>query len=289
MRKQVFALAVALASLGATKSTSFVDDHSLNDAQRYDRCLKLAHDNPDFADEQALAWHDAGGGPAAMHCSAVALVQLKQYAQAAFKFDALARESDAGGAGIRADLLDQAGNAWILAGQPENAEASLGAALNLGNRSADVYADRARARAMKKNWAGAESDLNAALKVDPDRADLLVLRASARHALGQRTQARADIDQAIALDPKYGEALVERGAMKLESGDRNGARGDWQVVLVVQPNSPAADTARMYIEKLELGGQKARRPMRPKSTPTPKAPPGQSPPVHNVFPAPGTP
>ena len=47
----------------------------------------------------------------------------------------------------------------MLAGQPEDAEASLSAALTLTPQDADLLADRARARAMKKDWRGAERDL----------------------------------------------------------------------------------------------------------------------------------
>src|SRR5258708_5714540 len=180
-----------LVALSGVAHASFVDDRALNDSQRYDLCLKQAHEDAGKTYEEALAWHDAGGGPAAIHCSAVALVQLKQYSQAGFKLDALAREHDAGDAELRANLLDEAGNAWILAGQPENAEASLSAAMELGDESADIFADRARARAQKKDWAGAVSDLSAALSKDPGRPDLLVLRGSARPALAQRRDARA--------------------------------------------------------------------------------------------------
>ena len=276
---RVAAIALGLSSLGASNA-SFVEDRSLSDEQRYDLCLKGAHDDAAATYEQALAWHDAGGGAAAIHCSAVALVQLKAYAQAAFKLDALARESSAGGSDLRAQLLEEAGNAWILAGQPENAEASLTSAIELGDRGADVFGDRARARAEKKDWAGAELDLSSAISSDPNRPDLLVLRASARHALGKRKQARSDIDRALLIAPKFAEALVERGAMKLESGDRSGAREDWQAVLTTQPKSAAADTARQYIEKLELGSAKA--PTQPKPPTTPRS--QRSPtPLHDVY------
>jgi tetratricopeptide (TPR) repeat protein len=262
----------------AAVSRAFYDDPGLNDRQRYNRCLKLAHDDSDTAYEQALAWHDAGGGPAAVHCSAVALFQKKHFGEAAFKFDQLAHGRDTGDADLRADLLDQAGNAWLLAGQPENAEASFAAAIGLGARGADVYADRARARGLRKDWSGADADLTVALSKDEYRSDLLVLRASARHALGRRKEARNDIDQALEFDPHYADALVERGAMKLEAGDKAGARADWTLVLAVQPKSPAADSARMHIERLEFsGGNSAQR----KPT-TPHSPPDQSRPSRTV-------
>ena len=275
--QRMLAALFLMPTLASAAPLPFYNDPSLSDRQRYDRCLKLAHDDADSAYEQALAWHDAGGGPAAVHCSAVALFQQKHFAEAAFKFDQLAHARDTGDVDLRADLLDQAGNAWLLAGQPENAEASFAAAINLGARGADVFADRARARGLRKDWSGAEADLTIALSKDEFRSDLLVLRASARHALGRKKEARADIDQALELDPHYADALVERGAMKLEAGDKQGARADWKLVLVLQPKSPAADSARMHIEQLELNGRAA-----PRKPPTRPVPPDQSRPSRTV-------
>ena len=256
---------VALA-LSAAHAASFIDDKSLNDEQRYSRCLDLAKSDPDNAYELALAWHDAGGGPGAIHCSAVALIQLKHFDAAATKLDLLARERDTGDADMRVQLLDQAGTAWLLAGQPENALASFSAAINLGNADSDLLSDRARAYAMVKNWAGAESDLTKALARDQYRADLLVLRGSARHAMGHKADALADFNQALDMDPHYADALVERGAMKLEAGDVKGARADWQVILATQPRSPAADEARQRIEQLELNLKKPAPPKKPAPT-----------------------
>jgi tetratricopeptide (TPR) repeat protein len=262
-RKIAGPLALAACIFGSTAhADNFVNNPRLDDSAKYEACLKLAHTDPDTTYEDALQWQDAGGGAAAVHCSAVALVQLKHYDAAATKLDDLARAPTSGSAGLREQLLDQAGNAWLLAGQPENAEASLSAAIDMGGRSADLYADRGRARGMRKDWAGAEADLTVALSYDEYRSDLLVLRGSARHALGKRKQARADIDAALDVDPRYADALVERGAMKLEDGDKNGARADWTVVLATQPNSPAADSARMHIEQLEIASR-VKKPIHP--------------------------
>jgi len=258
----IFGVCISVASLSAAHADTFVDNPGIDDSKKYEECLKLAHTDPDTAYEDALRWHDAGGGAAAIHCSAVALVQLKHYDAAATKLDQLARAPTSGSAGLREQLLDQAANAWLLAGQPENAEASASAAIDMGGQSADLYGDRARARGLRKDWAGAEADLNTALSFDQYRSDFLVLRASARHALGKRKQARADIDAALDIDPRYSDALVERGAMKLEDGDRNGARADWTLVLQTQPNSPAADSARMHIEQLEIAA-KPKKPTHP--------------------------
>ena len=68
----------------------------------------------------------------------------------------------------------------MLAGDADRAVASFSNALTLSANDADLYADLARAQAMKKSWGEAEADLNEALALQPRRADLLVLRASAR-------------------------------------------------------------------------------------------------------------
>jgi tetratricopeptide (TPR) repeat protein len=263
MRRFLIPVLLALAMTPAFAAPSFVDDKSLDDAQRYRSCLDLVRNDANTAFELAQQWHDAGGGAGAEHCTALALVQMKSYNAAAAKLDQIARERDVS-PDMRAELLDQAGNAWLLAGQPENAIASFSAAINLGANDADVLSDRARARGMLKDWAGADTDLTAALAKDQYRADLFVLRASARHAMGKKAEAQADIAHALDVDPHYADALVERGAMKLEDGDKAGARADWQIVLATQPNSPAADSARERIEQLELGQ---------KSSPPRKAPP----------------
>ena len=220
--------------------------------ERYGRCLALAQSRPQAAFDAALAWHDEGGGAAAAHCAAVALVGLGHYAEAALKLDALARDPAAGETANRAAILDQAGNAWLLAGQPEKAFMSFSGALKLTPADVDILSDRARAKAMRKDWAGADADLTAALVRDPNRPELLVLRASARRAEGRPHEAWADVEEALRLRPNFAEALVERGAIKFDAGDKAGARADWQKVLRQAGDSPAGDSARKHIEQLDF-------------------------------------
>lgn len=242
----------------ATAGASPLDDPSLAGQTRYDRCLDLARKAPQSAFDAALEWKDEGGGAAAEHCLAVALVGLKHYGEAGYRLDHLAHDRTAGDAPTRAMILDQAGNAWLLAGQPEDAEASFSAALKLTPGNPDILADRARARAMKKNWYGADADLTAALTRAPNRPELYVLRASARRALGKTKAALADLETALRLKPNYDEALVERGAMRFDAGDKAGARADWRTVIMEAPDSPAGDAARQHIQELELGAPEGR-------------------------------
>ena len=236
----LLACAPAVAAPGAVEG--------FDDSSRYQQCIALTKTNAQGAYNQALAWHSAGGGSSAEHCGALALVQLGRYVEAAPKLDALAQQLGSKPA-LRAQLYDQAGNAWLLAEDALRAETAFSNALTLAGRDVDVLADRARARAMRKDWSGAETDLSAALTVDPDRSDLLVLRASARHAGGKKAPARADIDRALDIFPNYGDALVERGAMKFEDGDTKGADADWQQVIKLAPKSRAAALAGEYLSQ----------------------------------------
>lgn len=193
----------------------------------YSGCVKLTQTNPNKALSEARDWLDTGGGAAASHCMALALSSLRQYAKAAAVFEDLAKRDDIGGFRAQAPLWDQAGNAWLLAGDAKNAERAFGAGLALTPNDIDLRTDRARARAKRQDWFGTEADLSAALLIDQKRVDLLVLRASARRAMGHKTDAAVDILRALTLKPGNPGALVERGSMKYEVGDWYGARKDW--------------------------------------------------------------
>jgi len=197
---------------------------------------------------EAEQWSAAGGGGASLHCAALALVELKRYSEAAQALENAARIT--AGVAAKADLFDQAGNAWLLAGDPAKAENTLTTAIALAPKDEDILADRARARGTAKDWSGAFADLTAVIALDPDRADIYVLRASALHAEGKKPEARADIARALTIYPAYPEALVERGAMRLESGDAAGARADWQQAAREAPDSDAGQTARARLRQL---------------------------------------
>jgi tetratricopeptide (TPR) repeat protein len=220
-------------------------------APDYRACVAKVAKTPDDAFEDALQWRSQGGGAPAEHCAALALLALKQPARAASRLDAIARAPGRETAATRAVLFGQAGNAWLLARRGREAEASFTSGLKFTPRSADLLMDRARARAMLRNWAGADTDLSTALGIGV-KPELYVLRASTRRALNRMRDARADIDAALYLNPRYADALVERGSMKLIAGDKQGARRDWLQVLLIAPKGPAGDEARRRIEDLEI-------------------------------------
>ena len=219
------------------------------DPQHYRLCLNTSASNPSAGLIDAETWAKAGGGVPALHCGAVALIGLKRYAEAGTRLDRLAAAKDLPDMSFRTELFDQAGNAWLLAGDGAKAVQSFSAALALSAGDPDLFADLARAQAMRKNWQEVELDMNAALQITPHRADLLVLRASARRALQRYAEARADINLALKLKPNDGGVLVESGLLRRQMGDVGGARRDFQAAL----KTGAAAEAKENLDALGPG------------------------------------
>jgi tetratricopeptide (TPR) repeat protein len=221
------------------------------EAEHYARCMEAARVTPQAAFDDANAWRIAGGAHPAEHCADVALIGLGRYAEGAGKLEALADTMTKGPVELRAQVLDQAGQAWLLAGEPARTVAVLTAALAITPDDPDLLIDRAEAHAGEKNFREAIVDLDNALKIDGKRIDALVFRASAHRSLEQYDLARRDIDAALRLAPDYPDALLERGNIRGVTGDQAGARKDWQRVVQVAPNSAADGAAKANLAKLD--------------------------------------
>jgi Tfp pilus assembly protein PilF len=241
-------LAVALVTaLPLTAWAAIGTGRAPSDSVHYRSCLSASSLNPGAALTDAEAWAKAGGGVPAQHCAALALVNLKRYAEAAGRLDRIAADRGVPDISFRVALYDQAGNAWLLAGDGAHAVQSFQAALALSAGDPDLFADLARAQAMRHDWHEVDLDLNAALQLSPHRADLLVLRASARRALQRYAEAQADIALALKLRPGDSDALVESGLLRKQLGDLGGARRDFRAAL----KTATGETAAQAKENLE--------------------------------------
>jgi tetratricopeptide (TPR) repeat protein len=225
------------------------------EAATYERCMKLARQNPDEARSLAQSWHERGGAHPADHCAAVALIGLKQYKEAALRLEALAQAMTTAPAGLRAEVLDQAGQAWGLADDPVRAYAAAGAAVALEPKDPDLLIDRAQAAAAVGYYDKAVADLDRVLKADPSRVDALIYRASANRALDRLDPALADAEKAIARAPNSAPALLERGNIRRLKGDNEGARQDWERVGLLAPGSQADMAAKANIEHVQSNGE----------------------------------
>lgn len=219
------------------------------DAATYEHCMKLTRQDPAAAQKLAQAWREHGGKHPADHCAAVALIGLKEYKEAANRLEALAQAMTTAPA-LRAEVLDQAGQAWGLAGDPVRAYAAAGAAVALQPNDPDLLIDRAEAAASAGFFDKAVTDLDHVLKAYPNRVDALIYRASANRALDRLDPALADIEKALAEAPNSAAAVLERGNIRRLKGDSEGARQDWQRVGQLAPGSQADMAARANIEHL---------------------------------------
>ncbi|HEY1300585.1 MAG TPA: tetratricopeptide repeat protein [Stellaceae bacterium] len=228
-------------------------------AQTYARCMKLAKSDPVAAETLAQGWQKKGGAHPADHCAAVALIGLGKYRDGADRLDALAKAMEKAPLSLRADVLDQAAQAWLLAGEPVRAYGDATAAIGLAPNNPDLLVDRAEAAASAGYFDKAVADLDRVLKTDPHRVDALVYRASAYRALDRLDPALADIEAALKRAPDSAAALLERGDIRRLKGDLAGAHRDWEQVGKVAPGSQADMAARANIEHLALEEKAAKQ------------------------------
>ena len=219
-------------------------------AKQYQHCITLARTSPDEGYQEGLAWATMGGGEAARHCQAVAMIGRRQYEEGASKLEELARGGHAPDR-VRAGMFAQAGQAWLLAHQPDRAFSAQTEALLLAPGAPDLLIDRAQSQAEQKDYSGALNDLNQALSTTPDRVDALTFRATARRYLDDMAGAKADVLRALQLDSHYQDAWLEDGIEKRLEDDREGARRSWDNVMSLAPSSDAAVTAKRDLELLD--------------------------------------
>ena len=219
-------------------------------AALHDRCVEFVRAHPKEGLERAKLWAQQGGGFYADHCVAMALYSLRDYAAAADRFQTLATAMMGMPTAERAQVLDQAGQAWLAAEQPDRAKAAFDAALQLNGEDADLLIDRAEAYAELKRYWDALDDLNRAIDLAPDRADAYIYRGAAYRHLDTLDLAMQDVQHGLSLAPDSPTGLLERGILRRLKGDIDGAREDWERVEKLAPDSPAEKAATIDLAKL---------------------------------------
>lgn len=223
----------------------------IDGANEYKACLTLAKKNPEAGWEEALAWQSLAGGEAARHCAAVALIGLGKYEEAASRLETLANESVREDS-VRAEMLAQAAQSWLMAGNVMRADSAQRGALVLSPGNPDILVDHAVLLAQVHHYAEAADVLTRVLRSQPNRVEALTLRASAFRFLDNIPGAEDDVNQALKLDPDFPDALLERGILKRLRGDDSGARADWIRAIDLAPEAESADLARKNLEKLDV-------------------------------------
>ena len=216
----------------------------------HDKCVAEAENDPRTALARAKQWSNQGGGFDADHCAAMALYDMKHYAEAANAFGRLARDMTTASPADEARIYDQAGQAWLVAEQPLSAKAEFDAALRLSPNDPDLLIDRAEAYAELQKYWNAIDDLNRASDLAPKKAEIFAYRAAAYRAVDALQMARDDIDRNFGLAPNNPTGLLERGNIRRVEGDIAGARRDWLSVTKIAPGSASAAAARENLARL---------------------------------------
>lgn len=219
--------------------------------EEYRICLTLAKQKPEDGWEEALAWQSLGGGEAARHCAAVALIGMGKYGEAATRLETLANESVREDS-MRAEMLAQAAQAWVLEGNVQRADSAQRAALTLSPDNPDLMMDQAVLLAQLGHYREAVDNLSKVLRVQPNRVEALTLRASAFRYLDNLPGAVDDIANALNLEPGFPDALLERGILHRLNGEDAAARADWLKAIDLAPDGAAADSARGNLAKMDV-------------------------------------
>jgi tetratricopeptide (TPR) repeat protein len=239
-------LLVLLTGLAAPATAQRIDE-----AAEYGACMAEARRDPQSAFDRAVGWRGLGGGEAADHCAATALIGIGQYGEAARRLESLAQTTRRPPA-FRAQVLSQAAQAWMLDGNAGQAEVLLSVAVAIEPDNADIRIDRSFAYAALGRYEEAIGDLDRALVLAPNRADAYAYRASARRLTDDLGGATSDAERALSLDPNSPEGLLERGIIRRLKGDNAGARADWMKIIALTPDSDAARAAQANVEKMDL-------------------------------------
>ena len=226
-----------------------------NPGRTYQLCLNLAHNQPDKGIELAGKWVGLGGGEPAKHCQALSLVGLKEYGEGATRLEQIAVQSQQDSA-VRASMLAQAGQAWLMQGEPTRAYAAQSLALKIvpqgSKQHMEILIDRAGTLADAAKYQDVITDVTAALRIDPTNATALAYRAAAHRYLGDTDEALTDAESAVRSDPTNLGALLERGNLYRMKKRLADARKDWLKILEIDPDSGAADSARINIEHMDV-------------------------------------
>lgn len=239
----------SLAAAQAPQGTPAPD--TLDPAKTYRLCLDTARAYPEQGNEFAGKWVGLGGGEPAKHCQAVAMLGMRAYPEAATRLEDLAQSSKRDNA-VRAGLLAQAAQAWLLAEDTTRAYAAQTSALQLLPGDATLLVDRATILAAAKNYWDAIDDLNAAIAASPNNAEALAFRASAYRMVEAEDLAMEDAERAVAVNPDGLDGLLERGILYRLKGRDAEARKDWLRILELNPASDTAKAARANIEKMDV-------------------------------------
>lgn len=215
---------------------------------RYRACLAQTRSAPALAVGQAQAWLESGGGIDAAQCLGLAWSAQEKWPEAAAAFEAAARDAESRQDRRRGDLLVEAGNAWLAAGDPARAgkafEAALGTRLLAPQLEGEVHLDLARTAVALNDPGGARLHVDKGLAMVPKDAFAWYLSAALARRQGDLGLAREHIAKAAGLAPDDAAILLEAGNIAGVSGEKDAALGLYARAARIAPQSEAGKAAK---------------------------------------------
>lgn len=225
------------------------------DRSRYNACLAQVKLDPGRAIAMAQGWRVEGGGVMARHCLALAHAARNQWDEALKDYEGAATMSESARDGQALALWQQAGEAAMLAGQPEPAVRYLTRALGTPGgveASAKVQASlrvsRAEALVDLKRNSEAAADLDAATRLDPDVRYGWLLKATLARRMSDLKTAEAAILEAGKREPDSADVQLEAGNIAAAGGNDKLAREAWLAAAQADPDGPAGKAAQAALQ-----------------------------------------
>jgi tetratricopeptide (TPR) repeat protein len=224
---------------------------------RYRACLALTRAAPAQAVGQAQAWLGSGGGIEAAQCLGLAWAAQEKWPEAAAAFEAAAKDAEARQDKRRGDLLVEAGNAWLAAGDAAKAGKAFDAALASHQLApqleGEVHLDLARAAVSQGDLAAARIHADKGLALVPKDAFAWYLSAALARKTNDLARAKEHIARAVGLAPDDSSILLEAGNIAGISGEKDAALGLYARAARSAPESDAGKAAKAALAANEAG------------------------------------
>ena len=246
MRASILAVSLSIGLCAFALPARAVDD--------YKSCLVLVELDAKKAVTEAGEWARFGtGGVLARHCYALALLASGAPLSAADELMAAAAEEPGISVLERSNLMVQAGEILLDAGEDLSPAIAAEQAIRLAPKNPQALGLRAAIKLAGGNAAGALGDLDAIIASSGPTEGLLTLRAAAKRVLGRATAARDDALWATELDPNSPKAWMERARAEALVKDRHNARQSFFKVMDLAKDTPLARAAQLALQRMDSG------------------------------------
>lgn len=182
--------------------------------QRYLDCVMLIEADIELGRTAAQQWSSEGGGADAQHCLALADIAAGFPKLGAARLEDIAQRKDAGDDLVRARLLAQAADAWLMGSKTEFADTAIKTAFELAPDSGELHLTAAKVHAAKERWQQAAASVEIAAQAGFVSSNTYVLSGRAYIRLGDYEKAAGEVIKALTLEPTNVDALVLRGEIQ---------------------------------------------------------------------------